>query len=196
MIFIEGVEDAPDVVVLDASVLFPAALRDTLVRAAERALYNPRWTNEIIEEVRRNLMKDLGLSEDQARRPLEAMQKVLPEATIEGYQGLLPAMTNHPKDRHVLAAAVAGGAGTIVTSNLRHFPAAALAPYDLRAISPDEFLSDLLEREPDEILEVLNQQARALKNPPMGVVDIIASLSRSVPTFAESASTQIALSIL
>jgi hypothetical protein len=196
MIVVEGTEGTSDVVVLDASVLFPAALRDTLVRTAQRGLYTPRWTNEIVEEVRRNLVKDLGLREDQARKPLEAMQKALPEAKIGGYQDLLPAMTNEMKDRHVLAAAVAGGAGTIVTANLRHFPDVALAPYDLQAISPDDFLSDLLEQEPDVILDVLRTQAQALKNPPKSVAEVVASLSRSVPSFAASVTTRMALSIL
>ena len=35
-------------------------------------------------------------------------------------------MTNHPKDRHVLATAVRTGAQTIVTFNLKDFPEAAL----------------------------------------------------------------------
>lgn len=35
-------------------------------------------------------------------------------------------MTNDPKDRHVLAAAVRGHAGLIVTANIKDFPASAL----------------------------------------------------------------------
>ncbi|MGD0830917.1 MAG: hypothetical protein ABR907_08245 [Terracidiphilus sp.] len=49
-------------------------------------------------------------------------------------------MANHPKDRHVLAAAVRCGAQTIVTLNLKDFPEAALSPWDAVAQSPDEFL--------------------------------------------------------
>lgn len=116
-------------VLLDASVLFPAALRDTLLRAAGQGLYRPRWTEEILEEVRRNLVSDLGQSPERSRRPTIRMRQAFPDALIDGYQGFEAIVTNHPKDRHVLAAAVAGGVGAIVTSNLRHFPDAALDPY-------------------------------------------------------------------
>jgi hypothetical protein len=42
-------------------------------------------------------------------------------------------MTNHPKDRHVLAAAVRTGAQTIVTFNLKDLPEAVLAPWNMEA---------------------------------------------------------------
>ena len=39
----------------------------------------------------------------------------------------IPAMTNHPKDRHVLAAAARAGAKVMVTYNLKDFPSSSLA---------------------------------------------------------------------
>jgi hypothetical protein len=46
-------------------------------------------------------------------------------------------------DRHILAAAIAGGAAVLITLNLRDFPVRALAPYGLRAVSPDDLAMDL-----------------------------------------------------
>jgi hypothetical protein len=43
-------------VLLDACVLVPAPLRDTLLRLAERRLFGPRWTDEIMEEMVRTLV--------------------------------------------------------------------------------------------------------------------------------------------
>ncbi len=43
------------VVVLDACVLYPASLRDTLLPAAGAGLYRVQLTDEILEEVQRNL---------------------------------------------------------------------------------------------------------------------------------------------
>jgi predicted nucleic acid-binding protein len=40
---------------------------------------------------------------------------------VEVPEGLAKVMTNHPGDRHVLAAAVTAKADIIVTSNLKHF---------------------------------------------------------------------------
>jgi len=48
--------------VLDACVLFPASLRDTLLCAADHEIYQVQFTNEILEEVSRNLLKK-GISE-------------------------------------------------------------------------------------------------------------------------------------
>lgn len=53
-------------VVLDACVLFPASLRDTLLRAADADLYRVHLTADILEEVRRNLVKK-GMQEQKAQ---------------------------------------------------------------------------------------------------------------------------------
>jgi hypothetical protein len=70
-------------------------------------------------------------------------------------------MVNDPKDRHVLAAAVMIDAEYIVTANLRDFPAYALEPYAIDALHPDDFLCDLLDAEPERLVEVIIKQAEA-----------------------------------
>lgn len=44
-----------------------------------------------------------------------------PEASIVGYEALIDSMTNHPKDRLVLAAAVVAQSVSLVTFNLMDF---------------------------------------------------------------------------
>jgi hypothetical protein len=88
-------------------------------------------------------------------------------------------MTNHPKDRHVLAAAVVSKAQYIVTSNLRDFPAAALRPYRIEAHGPDEFLRDLLDVDPERMLDVLGTIAASRKMPPKTVDELLAALERN-----------------
>ncbi len=44
-------------VVLDANILFSAPLRHTLLRAANAGLFRLHWTDEILEEVRCNLIE-------------------------------------------------------------------------------------------------------------------------------------------
>ena len=94
-------------------------------------------------------------------------------------------MQNHPKDRHVLALAVASKCQIIVTSNLVHFPKSILAPLDIAAARPDVFLSNLFGEAPAIMAELVQAQAAALKAPPMTVQDVIAELdNQGVPTFA------------
>ncbi len=94
------------VVVLDACVLIPATLRDTLLRAVEKDMYRLHWSDEILDEVRRNLVKREMTSPEDAQDLIEQMDRFFAEANVRGFEVLIPAMTNDKKDRHVLAAAV------------------------------------------------------------------------------------------
>jgi predicted nucleic acid-binding protein len=154
-------------VLLDANVLYPAVLRDTLFRAAQAGLFRMILTDEILEEVRRNLVKNGECAEDRAERLISTIKWVFERNMIEQeYADIIPVMTNHEGDRHVLAAAVVCRAEVIVTFNLRHFPKEALAPYQIEAMHPDAFLCDLLETNISVMQKVLFEQAQALHNPP------------------------------
>jgi hypothetical protein len=94
-------------------------------------------------------------------------------------------MTNDPKDRHVLAAAVESGAQTIVTANLRDFPTSALTPHQIEALSPDAFLLRLLQQFSDEMKQIIIKQAQFLRNPPTTTDDLLAALSVHAPQFCQ-----------
>lgn len=61
------------------------------------------------------LRKNRHLSDEQLDHLVNQMKIAFPEAMISGYEPLEAAMTNDPKDRHVLAAAIRGRADVIVT---------------------------------------------------------------------------------
>ena len=149
------------IAVLDACVLAPMPVADTLLRLAEEpAFYTPRWSPDILNEIRRTLLVKFKYSEDQVTRRLTAMQETFRDASVDGYQDLIPAMKNHEKDRHVLAAAVRCGAHAIVTDNQRHFPPEALTPYGLECLTADNFLEHQYHLDPDAFINVLVNQAR------------------------------------
>jgi len=94
-------------------------------------------------------------------------------------------MTNDPKDRHVLAAAVRANAEVLVTFNTRDFPEPALKSYDVTVIHPDEFLLDQLDLHPGVTVDVLRQQSASYRRVPNTVPDILVLLERTgVPQFA------------
>jgi predicted nucleic acid-binding protein len=169
--------------VLDACVLFPAVLRDTLLRSANRGLYRCRWSFEILEELRRNLIASGRASELQAAHLINTLRSQFEDAEVPYSSSLVALMTNDPKDRHVAATAVAAGADVIVTINLKDFPARALEPFGLEAQSPDVFLARLFHLDPDTMVELLERQAAALHRPPMAVDDILAKLFLFAPQF-------------
>ena len=86
-------------VTLDACVLVPAALRDTLLYTAAAGLYQPHWSEMILSEVERTLVREGMATESQAASLLDKMRFHFPEAGVSGYEELIPAMGNHPKDR-------------------------------------------------------------------------------------------------
>lgn len=169
--------------VIDACVLFQAAVRDTLLRAAEARLYQVYWSDIILEEISRNLIETGRMNRQDVQRLLAVMRQFFPKATVRGFEYLIPEMTNDEKDRHVLAAAVEVGANFIVTSNLKDFPDPTLLPYDINALSPDEFLMYLFAETPEIMICIVTQQAADLRNPPKTLEDILDELTLQVPQF-------------
>ena len=99
---------------------------------------------------------------------------------------LFPNILRDTDDRHVMAAAIAGGAQTIVTFNLVDFPAKQLQPHHVDAVHPDTFLLDQLDLSPAVVLNALAKQAQRFRNPPMDLSGLLARLERcDVPEFTE-----------
>jgi hypothetical protein len=108
------------------------------------------------------------------------MRRALEEAEVTCYEPLTPSMSNHPKDRHVLAAAVHCGAHT--TDNVRHFGAEALRPYELEAITADEFLVHQFHLEPELIIDKLREQASDVGHELSSILDRF--VKRNAPQFS------------
>src|SRR5713101_3074031 len=122
-------------VVLDACVLVNFSLADTLLRLAEPPrLFEPKWSGEIIEETTRALRTKLGWPEALATHLESELRTHFSDAWVMGYEELIPRATNHPKDRHVLAAAMHSKAAVILTLNLRHFRPQDLGPWGITAL--------------------------------------------------------------
>lgn len=94
-------------------------------------------------------------------------------------------MGNHPKDRHVLAAAVECGARVIVTYNKRDFPAASMEPWGIAVQGPSAFLKHLSARNPSVVLDKLHAQARNLGRT---LPEQLAILRKAVPAFVDAIS--------
>ncbi len=181
-------------VVLDACVLFSAPLRDTLLRAAEQGLYRVHLTDEILEETRRNLVSTQRTTEEKSHRLVNTIKDVFPEALVGGYELLIPVMTNDPKDRHVLAAAVVSQSQVIVTHNLKDFRDEALSPFSIEAQSPDHFLTNLYDLDPDAMVQIIMEEANELRNPPQSVERVLETLAQQAPNFVSQVRTSLGIS--
>lgn len=169
--------------VLDACVLAPMPVADTLLRLAEcdPPFYGPLWSPKILEEVRTTLAK-FGYQEDQITRRIKAMEEAFPEALVTGYETLIEAMGNDPKDRHVLAAAVKAGADCIVTENVKHFKPEALGPFGIECLCTQDFLVHQYHLDPDMFISILAEQAADTGR---SLAQLVQVLSKHIPKIGE-----------
>ncbi len=167
-------------VIYDACVLYPAPMRDLLIRLARTRRFRARWTQDIHRKWIDALLNERpDLKREQLERTAELMNKAVPGALVTGYETLVrrPELPD-PDDRHVLAAAIRCGAAAIITTNLKDFPKDQLDTYETLAIHPDDFIMDLADLEP-QLLEIAAKEQRAdLTNPRVDVAEFIENLKR------------------
>ncbi|NDJ22107.1 PIN domain-containing protein [Nostoc sp. B(2019)] len=166
-------------VLLDACVLFPMYLRDTLLSTAEAGLYVPYWSQEILDEAMGNLVLKGKISTEKAIDLEETIKAAFPEAMVKVPVGLKEVMTNNPKDRHVLAAAVVARVDILVTDNLTDFDTKALTPWNIKAQSPDDFLSNLFDDYPEEMVQIVRKQSQKYRRRALTLAELLSFLSKT-----------------
>ena len=158
---------SPFTVIYDACVLYPAPLRDFLLLLALSGRFRARWSAQIHDEWKRNLLKNRSdITPEQLDRTSALMDRAIPDALVTGHDVLVPGL-NLPDadDRHVLAAAIRCNASVIVTFNERDFPESVLAPFGIEAQHPDEFAENLFDLDPAAVVAAAQRQRAQLKNP-------------------------------
>lgn len=167
--------------ILDANVLYPATLRDLLLSLARDGLFHARWTERIQDEWMRSLLaRRPELEAAAVRRTCALMAQAVPDSVVQGWQHIEPGLTGLPDadDRHVLAAAICGHADAIVTFNLADFPAAALAPFGVEALHPDDFLLNQLDLSPIAALKAIKAMRARWRNPQLSALDLAGAIEK------------------
>lgn len=137
---------------LDTCVLYPTIVREVLTGVAEAGCFTPLWSPRILEEWRRAALRN-GADD---RVVISLLEGRFRDASVDVPEGAIDtlALPDH-NDRHVLAAAIAGQAGTLITFNMKDFPGRTLARYDVQPIHPDAFLWSLYGEQPDVVSGVV-----------------------------------------
>ena len=166
------------IAVLDANVLYPAPLRDLLLRLAVADVFAARWSERIHDEWIRNLLKNRkDLTLKQLTKTKNLMDSHVRDCLVYDYEPLEEGL-NLPDvdDKHVLAAAIKSNAQAIVTFNLKDFPEKELDKYGVEAIHPDLFIQHQIDLNPGLVCQVVKLHRAALKKPPKTISDYLNTL--------------------
>jgi len=179
----------PFVAILDACVLYPYRMRDVLLEFAIQGIFRARFTDEIMDEWSRHVIKDMPDTEESVQAQLRIIGTVFEECFVTGHKPLVAGLDlPDPDDRHVLAAGIKSSAQVIVTKNHKDFPENVLEEFDIIIVDPDEFLADAFELFPMEATGALRTLRTRLKRPPMDVSEFLLELTRAgMPRLATKA---------
>ena len=138
--------------------LFPALVRGIILGAAEHGFLHPLWSEQVLEEWRIAAARKQGpASEARSREIAAAIRSTFPDGMVEAPPDLEAELRlPDAADRHVLAAAIAGGASSLLTFNLGDFPRRVLAGHGVVPRHPDGYLWELLSVGPDQMVRVVD----------------------------------------
>jgi len=118
-----------------------------------------------------------GVSEPEAEKRVGKANLAFPDALVQNYEGLIEHLTlPDEKDRHVLAAAIKTNANIIVTNNTKDFPDPYLQSFSLRAITTDDFLTDIIDLNPSQAVDAFREMVLNRKNPPLDEYEVLIQL--------------------
>lgn len=168
---------------IDACSLVSVWRRNLLLSLAEAEFFRVRWSDEILAETENGLAKILtgrgGADPDgAAQQAISAMRRAFPDALVTGYGDLAALITGlpDPGDAHVLAAAMHTQAQTIVTENLKHFPASALMPRGIESKNADAFIADTISLEEGRAIAAIRRMRGRLRRPEMTPTEVMKAL--------------------
>ncbi len=153
-------------VLIDACVLYPTVMREMVLGCAREGLFDPVWSERILEEWARAAVKLGPDGEAQARSEIALVRAAWPGAERPAAQHVEARLwLPDPNDIHVLAVAIDASADALMTLNAKDFPRGTLANEGLSRVDPDGYLMSLWMASPDPVNGVATEvlrEARAL----------------------------------
>ena len=172
--------------ILDACVLAGSVRRHAVACFAAVGCFRPLWSDKICSEVRHAIPKTLGNSDIPTQ-----LRMVHAEAVCEALKAAFPHAMKpvplnldqiislpDPDDRHVLALAISECANVIVTENLRDFPKSALSPYNITALSTDQFLGGIAHHQPQKAKQAIGLLTDAIDRDGVGTPNVLAAFRK------------------
>lgn len=174
---------------VDTNVLFPFSLMDLVLALTEDAVHEFVWTERLLGEWERVIVREHQRTPAAARRITDAIRSWFDECEIHenAYIHLVDGVPGEdPDDRHHTAAAIAADVRILVTWNLDDFPSGPLAARGIRVLEPDAHLCELLASAPAEVTDTVRRMADEKTRPPMTAADLADRFAKAgTPAFAD-----------
>lgn len=167
---------------LDACVLYSAAMTDALMSLATAGLFAAKWSRAIEIEWISALEKNRPDLQGKLSSRRDLMREVIPDWEVPdaAWQAIEVSVTlPDANDRHVIAAALAGHVDSIVTVNVRDFPATELAAIGLEVIHPDTFIVAQWDLDPLVAAAAFKRMRARWKKPQASALDFASALERN-----------------
>ena len=175
--------------VLDACVLYPLAIADSLISIAVTGLFAAKWTTKIEEEWINALEKNRPDLVGKLFVRRDSMREAVPDWEIS--ESAWSTLTEclelpDPSDIHVLAAAIAGHADCIVTRNHQDFPAKIMTMHGIDVLDPDQFIVNQWDLEHVPVMVAFKAMRARRRKPTESAEDFASTLEKNgLPTTAQ-----------
>lgn len=165
--------------VLDTNVIYPVIIRDLLFWFAHYDLYTPKWSHHIFDEWK-DVMQRKGVSPEESEKRVQKANLAFPDALVQNYENLIDHLElPDEKDRHVLAAAIKTNAHVIVSNNIKDFPEVVLDCYGLKIKTADDFLTDIIDLNPETAIKAFKEMVLNKKSPDWDEYEVLNNLRRN-----------------
>lgn len=155
--------------------LYPPSLRDLHLTLAALDAFEVRWSEAILEELRRSVVAnhpEIG-SERFESHTVGEMRRHFPDALVAVSQNEIDRLDNHPKDRHVAAAAIVAAADAVVTINIRDFRSRVLDEAGIAVVTPGRLAEQILDDAPEVVEQAIRRIATRWTKPPRQWIDVV-----------------------
>jgi predicted nucleic acid-binding protein len=165
--------------VLDTNVIYPVIIRDLLFWFAYYDLYTPKWSHHIFDEWK-DVMQRKGVTLEESEKRTRNANLAFPDALVQHYESLIEHLElPDEKDKHVLAAAIKTNAHVIVSNNIKDFPEDVLDKYGLKIKSADDFLTDIIDLNPERAIEAFREMVLNKKSPELDEYEVLECLRKN-----------------
>ena len=166
----------------DTNVCYPISLLDLVLRLDEAELHEIVWTDDLLDELARKWVAKGARSPEAAAKVCDDVRAAFvgQDVARDTYEHLIESMPGKDPDDHAhAAAAVVRAPCVILTKNVKDFPAEPLTARGVTVCEPDEYLTELFDHHPDELVGIVRDMAADRRSPPMTANEVVDALEHA-----------------